>query len=96
MQQVLLDRIAHEAAHPVRRALADVVASTARHSVPSGQWPGLLEFLHTCSRADSAEHREVALLLFAALYEAVGEQHTQHAYLPHTPIRHTTSCNDLL
>jgi hypothetical protein len=32
-----------------------------------------MDFLHQCSRADSAEHREVGLLLFAALFETIGE-----------------------
>lgn len=73
-QQVLLERIANEQEHSVRRAMADVVASVAHLTVPQGQWPGLLEFLHQCSRADSAEHREVGLLLFAALFETIGEQ----------------------
>jgi hypothetical protein len=72
-QQVLLERIVHELVHSVRRALADVVAATARVTVPEGQWPGLMDFLHQCSRADSAEHREVGLLLFAALFETIGE-----------------------
>jgi hypothetical protein len=72
-QQVLLERIAHEPVHSVRRALADVVAATARVTVPEGQWPGLMDFLHQCSRADSADHREVGLLLFAALFETIGK-----------------------
>lgn len=72
MQQVLLDRTAHEPIHSVRRGLADVVAATAQHSVPAGQWPNLLDFLHQCSQADSAEHKEVALLLFGRLFETVG------------------------
>ncbi|WIA30405.1 hypothetical protein OEZ86_000490 [Tetradesmus obliquus] len=79
-QQVLLERIAHEPVHSVRRALADVVAATARLTVPEGQWPGLMDFLHQCSRADSADHREVGLLLFAALFETIGV-HLQ----PHVP-----------
>uniref|UniRef100_A0A383W429 Importin N-terminal domain-containing protein n=1 Tax=Tetradesmus obliquus TaxID=3088 RepID=A0A383W429_TETOB len=79
-QQVLLERIAHEPVHSVRRALADVVAATARLTVPEGQWPGLMDFLHQCSRADSADHREVGLLLFAALFETIGD-HLQ----PHVP-----------
>jgi hypothetical protein len=72
MQQVLLDRTAHEPIHSVRRGLADVIAATARQSVPAGQWPDLLTFLHQCSQADSAEHNEVALLLFGRLFETVG------------------------
>lgn len=72
LQQVLLVRTAHETAHAVRRALANCIAAAAEQSVPSGQWPSLLGFLHQCSQADSAEHKEVALLLFAALFETVG------------------------
>lgn len=71
-QQVLLERIANEQEHSVCRAMADVVASVAHLTAPQGQWPGLLEFLHQCSRADNAEHREVGLLLFAALFETIG------------------------
>eukprot|EP00878_Enallax_costatus_P030791 GHUV01033582.1.p1 GENE.GHUV01033582.1~~GHUV01033582.1.p1 ORF type:complete len:279 (+),score=76.17 GHUV01033582.1:252-1088(+) len=78
-QQVLLERIANEQEHSVRRAMADVVASVAHLTLPQGQWPGLLEFLHQCSRADSAEHREVGLLLFAALFETIGDTLQPHA-----------------
>lgn len=72
-QHVLLERIVSEPVHSVRRALTDVAASIAHLTVPQQQWPGLLEFLHQCSRADSVEHREVGLLLFAALFETIGE-----------------------
>ena len=41
-------------------------------TVPQQQWPGLLEFLHQACMADSPEHREVGLLLFAALFETIG------------------------
>lgn len=70
---MLLERIVAEPVHSVRRALADVAASIAHLTVPQQQWQGLLEFLHQCSRADSVEHREVGLLLFAALFETIGE-----------------------
>lgn len=35
----------------VRRAVADVVASIAKFTVPAGQWPLLLQFLGQCSAA---------------------------------------------
>lgn len=71
-QALLLERIVHEQQHAVRRALASVVASIAHLTVPQQQWPGLLEFLHQACMADSPEHREVGLLLFAALFETIG------------------------
>jgi hypothetical protein len=74
VQQVLLEGLGREPVHSVRRALADCVAATAQQAMPAGQWPSLLGFLHQCSKADVPELREVALLLFAALYEAGGAQ----------------------
>lgn len=76
LQQVLLERTAHEPTHVVRRALANCIAAVAEPSMAAGQqWPGLMAFLQHCSQAGNAEHKEVALLLFAALFEsqAVGE-----------------------
>ena len=56
----------------MRRAVADVVSVVAKHTVPLGEWPGLLDFLSQCSAAPEAAHREVALVLFAALTETIG------------------------
>lgn len=80
LQQVLLERTAHEPTHAVRRALANCIAAVAEPSMASGrQWPGLMAFLQHCSQAGNAEHKEVALLLFAALFEShvVGESGRQ-------------------
>ncbi|KAF8069426.1 IPO4 [Scenedesmus sp. PABB004] len=79
-QELLLQRVACEPVHGVRRSLAGVVAAVASQAVPAGHWPGLLGFLQQAAAAESAEHREVGLLLFAALFETIGE-HLQ----PHVP-----------
>lgn len=71
-QRLLLASIVAEPEAPVRRAVADVVSVVAKHTVPLGEWPGLLEFLGQCSAAPQAGHREVALILFAALTETIG------------------------
>ena len=52
--------------------MAGVVSVVAKHTVPLGEWPGLLDFLSHCSAAPEAAHREVALVLFAALTETIG------------------------
>ena len=72
-QQALLAALVAEPQPAVRRALADVISTVARHTVPLGEWPGLLEFLGQCSAAPQAAHREVALVLFAALTETIGD-----------------------
>ncbi|PNH04952.1 putative importin subunit beta-4 [Tetrabaena socialis] len=78
MQAVLLDRLVAEPTHPVRRSLGHLVGVVARHAVPRGQWPGLLEFLGQCSASGDAGHREVALSLLGSLAEHVGEHLSTH------------------
>ena len=74
IRQVLLEQIVHEAVHPVRRAVADVVGVIAKHSLPRHEWSELLQFLHQCSQSANSEHREIALLLFMSLTETIGEE----------------------
>jgi hypothetical protein len=69
----LLQVIVSESVHVVRTSVADVVGVVAKHTVPAGQWPELLGFLHQCSQSANAEHREVGLTLFASLSETIGE-----------------------
>jgi hypothetical protein len=69
----LLQVIVSETVHVVRTSVADVVGVVAKHTVPAGQWPELLGFLHQCSQSGNAEHREVGLTLFASLSETIGE-----------------------
>ncbi len=124
MRALLLERVAQEPLHYVRRAIADVVGSVARLAVPQNKWPGarggrgllackaasvlvapaarppsaphplpplppqpptphqrnteLLQFLQTCSASSVAEHREVAMLLFASLMETLGDFMAPH------------------
>jgi thymidylate synthase ThyX len=72
-QRLLLERLAGEHSHAVRRAIADVVGVVAKYAVPRGEWPELLDFLHRCSQSGEAEHREVAFTLFSSLTETIGE-----------------------
>uniref|UniRef100_A0A7S0YI36 Importin N-terminal domain-containing protein n=1 Tax=Polytomella parva TaxID=51329 RepID=A0A7S0YI36_9CHLO len=72
-KSLLLERIAIEPSHAVRRSVADAVGVLARQTLPSNSWPGLLEFLGNCSSSPEAGHREVALTLFASLTTTVGD-----------------------
>ena len=79
VRALLLQRAAAEPLHAVRRALADVVAAVARVAVPAQQWPELLQFLQQCATSGAAEHRELAMLLFASLMESLGDFMAPHA-----------------
>jgi len=72
VQAALLQQLGSEPVHAVRRAAADVGAAVAKLTLPGGAWPELMDFLAQCSQSSQAEHREVALLLFASLTETVG------------------------
>ncbi|KAI8467320.1 MAG: armadillo-type protein [Monoraphidium minutum] len=78
MRALLLQRVVSEPLHPVRRAIADVVGAVARDAVPQNRWPELLQFLQQCASSQAAEHREVAMLLFASLMETLGEFMAPH------------------
>jgi hypothetical protein len=78
VQQLLLERLAAEPEHFVRRAVADAVAAVARLALPGWQKP-LMGFLQQCAASPSPEHREVAMLLFASLCEAAPEHLLPHA-----------------
>eukprot|EP00854_Cymbomonas_tetramitiformis_P018775 gene18775-22429_t len=75
---VLLDNIVKETTGTVRRAVSDVVGVIAKHAVPAGEWPGLLEFLHQCTQSSQEEHREVALVLFCSLAENIPDVLSGH------------------
>jgi hypothetical protein len=77
VQQLVLERLAAEPEHFVRRAVADAVAAVARLALPAWQKP-LMGFLQQCAAAPSPEHREVAMLLFASLCEAASEHLGPH------------------
>lgn len=68
-KQLLLQRLVNEPEQSVRRAVADVTAIVAKHTVAFNQWNELLGFLHQCSQSPSAAHREVALTLFGSITE---------------------------
>ena len=78
MQASLLQALAGEGDASVRRALAEVIATVAKVTLPVGQWPNLLDFLHGLSVSASPEQRESALVLFGGLTETVGSNLAPH------------------
>ncbi len=62
-QGVLLQSLASEPQHVVRRAVADVAAVVAKHTVPRNQWPELLGVLQQWSQV----HRAAAVQLVTSL-----------------------------
>jgi hypothetical protein len=79
VRALLLQRVTSEPLHSVRRAIADAVGAVARLAVPAQQWPELLQCLQQCASSGAAEHREVAMLLFASLMETLGGSATPRA-----------------
>jgi len=49
-QALLLQRIALEPVHVVRRAIADLAAAIAKHALPHNEWPELLGTVHQWSQ----------------------------------------------
>jgi hypothetical protein len=43
----------------VRKAVAQLVGTIAKHDLPEGKWPALFEFIQQCTRSDNVMHREV-------------------------------------
>ena len=70
LQATLVHRLPIEPERPVRRSLTSVVSVVARYALPKGEWPGLFGFLAECSRSATAEHRELSMVLLAALLES--------------------------
>merc|ERR1719424_1587256 len=50
--------------------MTSVVSVIARYALPKGEWPQLFDFLAECSRSATAEHRELSMVLLAALLES--------------------------
>lgn len=79
IQTALQQRLVQESVEPVRRAVAELIASIARLTVPNREWPGLLEWLHQLSAAASEHHRQAALQIFSSLTGVIGE-HLQESF----------------
>ncbi|KAL3153296.1 hypothetical protein ABBQ38_011641 [Trebouxia sp. C0009 RCD-2024] len=79
IQTALQQRLVQEPVEPVRRAVAELIASIARLTVPNREWPGLLEWLHQLSSAASEHHRQAALHIFSSLTQVIGE-HLQESF----------------
>jgi hypothetical protein len=74
MQAGLQQAVDAEPIASVRRAECAAIASIARTAVPAGQWPGLLPWLHGCTRSPNEAQRETALVLLSSLTDTIGER----------------------
>jgi hypothetical protein len=84
VKQGLLQMLANEPEHLVRRSVAEVVSSIAKLALPAGQWPELLDCMLQLSQSQHAEHREAAIVVFTSLTDTLGEQMRPHfAQLQH-------------
>lgn len=50
-----------------------MVGIIARITVPSNEWPGLLDFLFQCTNSQNPDHREVGMKLFDSLTDNIGD-----------------------
>lgn len=66
--------ISNEPEHLVRRSVAEVVSSIAKLALPAQQWPDLLDYMLQLSQSQHAEHREVSMVVFMSLTDALGDQ----------------------
>eukprot|EP00735_Rhodelphis_limneticus_P009456 TRINITY_DN2759_c0_g2::TRINITY_DN2759_c0_g2_i1::g.27404::m.27404 TRINITY_DN2759_c0_g2::TRINITY_DN2759_c0_g2_i1::g.27404 ORF type:complete len:1072 (+),score=371.91,sp/O60100/IMB4_SCHPO/26.24/6e-93,HEAT_2/PF13646.1/4.1,HEAT_2/PF13646.1/17,HEAT_2/PF13646.1/17,HEAT_2/PF13646.1/2.5e+02,HEAT_2/PF13646.1/7.9e+02,HEAT_2/PF13646.1/5.2e-06,HEAT_2/PF13646.1/3.1e-08,HEAT_2/PF13646.1/0.42,HEAT_2/PF13646.1/0.33,HEAT_2/PF13646.1/16,HEAT_2/PF13646.1/7.3,HEAT_2/PF13646.1/80,HEAT/PF02985.17/5.1e+02,HEAT/PF02985. len=73
IKATLLRRIVEETSHPVRIALAGVVATIAKRELPEGKWNELSQFLMNCCRSEHAGHREVGFEILKRLLEKVDD-----------------------
>merc|ERR1719468_919786 len=78
VKKALLERELVESSRLVRRSLATVIASVAKHQLPGGEWPELLAFINQLTQSSGEEHRELAMTLFFCLTETVGEHLEPH------------------
>jgi hypothetical protein len=60
----------------IRKAMCCICAALAKHLLPDNNWPALLVFLNAAAQAPSADHREMAMLLFQALTDTVAQHMT--------------------
>eukprot|EP01119_Soliformovum_irregulare_P017178 TRINITY_DN5056_c0_g2_i2.p1 TRINITY_DN5056_c0_g2~~TRINITY_DN5056_c0_g2_i2.p1 ORF type:complete len:1064 (+),score=402.94 TRINITY_DN5056_c0_g2_i2:21-3212(+) len=77
-QRLLLESILKDPNPNVRRSVAGVVGVIARITVPTNEWPQLLQFLFQCTQSQDPIHREVSMGLFNTLTENIGETLRQH------------------
>lgn len=79
IKTLLLPALAKEPNNLVRAGIASVVGIVARVTVPSNQWPELLNFLFECTKSPLKEHREVGMKLFDSLTENIGDVLRPHS-----------------
>lgn len=70
---VLLERVRDEPENIVRKNIASVVSAVAKKALPKEGWAELLGFLQQCTQSESADHREVGLMVFERLADMAGD-----------------------
>lgn len=78
IKQSLLDRLVNEEKRAVRLSVAALISALGAKLVPANKWNELLQFLLQCSESQQAGHREVAMVLFRALADGIGESLKPH------------------
>lgn len=78
IKTTLLDRLVNEPERPVRLSVAALISEIAKKLVPNGKWDPLLEFLLKCSESQHGVHREIAMVLFRALADNIGDALRPH------------------
>lgn len=78
VKATLLERLVAEQTRLVRLSIAALISALAKKIVPDGTWNELMQFLLECCKSGEAGHREVAMMLFRALAENIGDALKPH------------------
>lgn len=71
IKQVLLQILVAETENLPRRAIASVISRVAKHQLPGGNWPALLNCISQCATHTEERYREVGMLMLYQQYETV-------------------------
>lgn len=78
VKATLLERLVAEKQRLVRMSIAALISALAKKIVPDGTWNELMQFLLQCCKSGETGHREVAMMLFRALAENIGDALKPH------------------
>lgn len=56
----------------VRNAIAQFVGVIARHELPAGNWPALLQFIQQMIQSQNTQERQVILFCDESYYATIG------------------------
>lgn len=74
----LLIGLEQEKSVEIRHKLCSAISELACHAAPKGEWPALLPFMFKCTKSESEDHRESALIVFGDLARDMGDQFKPH------------------